>query len=234
MAKPTTKSASRHEMVMDQLMEAAERLFARQGVAGTSLQQLAEEIGLTRTGIYHYVRGKDEMLEALVRGFTLDTAENLEELAAAGDRPAIERLSEGVFNMARKVAEHPQRFRLLLTSEGAFPESLAKQYRRARRRTLAALTDLVSQAISEGSCRPVDAQLAAFSLLGTCNWIAFWYPRAEGAGALTPEDVARKLADIALGGLITDRVAPRGDGVAHVIALLREDLSRLEHMIENP
>jgi AcrR family transcriptional regulator len=233
MAKPKTKSASRHDMVLDQLMEGAERLFARQGVAGTTLQQLAEEVGLTRTGIYHYVRGKDEMLEMLVKGFTLDTAQNLEELAAARDRPAIARLREGLENMARKVAQHPQRFRVLLTSEGAFSEPLAKQYRQARRRTLAALTELVAQAISEGSCRPVDPELAAFSLAGVANWVAFWYPRAESAGALPPDDVAARLADIALGGIVTDRTPPNGEGIAHVIGLLREDLSRLEHMVED-
>jgi AcrR family transcriptional regulator len=55
MPKPTTKSAARHEMVMGQIMEAAERLFAQQGVAGTSLQELADAVGLTRSGIYHYV-----------------------------------------------------------------------------------------------------------------------------------------------------------------------------------
>jgi AcrR family transcriptional regulator len=221
-------------MVIDQLMVAAERLFARQGVAGTSLQQLADEVGLTRTGIYHYVRGKDELLETLVRGFTLETARDLETLRADTDRPALERLREGVMHMARRVAEHPQRFRVLLTSEGAFPEAIAKQHRRARRRTLAALTDLISGAIREGSCRPVEPQLAAFSLLGVANWVAFWYPRAEGVAALVPEEVAERLTDIALEGLIVERAAKDGDGVSHVISLLREDLSRLERMIERP
>ncbi|WP_297835931.1 TetR/AcrR family transcriptional regulator, partial [Pseudomonas sp.] len=135
------KAPARYELVMNQLMEAAERLFAQKGVAGTSLQELAEAVGLTRTGIYHYVKGKDEMLETLVRGFTLETARDLERLTSADTGTAIERLREGVTNMACKVAQHPQRFRLLLTSEGAFPEALAKQYRTARKRTLAALTD---------------------------------------------------------------------------------------------
>jgi AcrR family transcriptional regulator len=202
-------------------------------VAGTSLQQLADEVGLTRTGIYHYVRGKDELLETLVRGFTLDTARDLETLRDASNRPALERLREGVMLMALKVAEHPQRFRLLLTSEGAFPEAIAKQHRGARRPTLAALTTLVSEAIREGNCRPVDPQLAAFSLLGVANRVAFWYPRAEGAGALAPEDVAQRLTEIALAGLLAERAVGGADWVAQVIALLREDLGRLERMVDN-
>lgn len=171
------------------------------------------------------------MLETLVRGFTLETARDLERLAAEDNLVAIDRLREGVTNMALKVAQHPQRFRLLLTSEGAFSESLAKQYRTARRRTLTALSDLVSQAIREGSCRAVNDELAAFSLLGVCNWVAFWYPHGEKTSSLTPSQLATHLTGIALDGLVAGRNASGAGGVAQMIGLLREDLDRLEGML---
>ena len=218
---------------MGQLMEAAERLFAQHGVAGTSLQALADEVGLSRSSIYHYVRGKDEMLAALVEGFTMHTARDMRRLANSDSRPASHRLREAVTNMALIVARHPQRFRLLLTSESAFPEPLGKQHRRARRETLAALEDLISQSIKEGSCRPVDRELAAFALLGVSNWVAFWYPRPAGAGAMDPERLATALASIALEGIVEERPPGERDGVSHVIGLLRDDLSRLERMLEH-
>jgi len=234
MAKPRTNSPARYDMVMGQLMEAAERLFAQHGVAGTTLQDLADAVGLTRTAVYHYVKGKDQLLEVLVRGFTVETAEDLRRLAASREGLAYERLREGVTNMAERVARYPQRFRLLLTSEGALPDSLAKQYLQARRQTLSALTDLVSQSISAGSCRAVDPELAAFSLLGASNWVAFWYPRRSGAGSKSPHEVAEGLADIALGGLLAERDSSDTDGVPHVLGLLRENLGRLERMLDKP
>jgi AcrR family transcriptional regulator len=232
MAKPTVKSAARHDLVMEQLMEAAERLFAQKGVAGTSLQELAEAVGLTRTSVYHYIRGKDDMLEVLVKGFTLHTANDLTRLSKSGEGRAVDRLREGVTNMALVVARNPQRFRLLLTSEGALPEALAKQHRRARRQTLVALETLVSQAISEGSCRPVEPELAAFSLVGVSNWVAFWYPYGAGSGAMEPERLASALAGIALQGLVDSRAAADEDGVRHVIGLLQDDVNRLAHMMD--
>jgi len=211
MAKPTTKSPVRHEMVMGQLMEAAERLFAEKGFAGTSLQELADAVGLTRTGIYHYITGKDALLEELVRGFTVETARELRSLASATS---------------------PQRFRLLLNSEGGLTDAVGKQYRKARRDTLASLRTLVSVAIDEGDCRPVDPELAAFALAGVSNWVAFWYPRRDGAPSQTPDAVARQLADIALGGLLSTRTDESG-GVAHALDLLREDVARLDHLLSN-
>jgi hypothetical protein len=168
----------------------------------------------------------------LVEGFTLQTAKDLEALAESKQGAAVRRLRDGVMHMALRIARNPQRFRLLLTIEGALPLALAKQYRGARRRTLAALESLVMQAIKEGSCKPVNHRLASFSLLGACNWVAFWYPQAEGLSAKSPEELADELAEMALGGLLSERPAPTSNSVAFVLGLLREDLHRLEHMVE--
>lgn len=218
-------------MVMNEIMEAAERLFVQQGVAGTSLQELAEAVGLTRTGIYHYIANKDDLLGLLVRDFTLDTAETLKALVDDTTRPAIERLREGVEASAIRAAEHPQRFRLLLTSEEAFPEDLAQLHRHARRDTLASLVALISEAINDGTCRPVAPELAAFSLMGISNWVAFWYPRPEGITGAPPRVMAKQLADIALGGLIvTDAEDARG-GVDGALQQLQSDVARLQHLL---
>jgi len=217
---------------MGQLMEAAERLFALKGVAGTSLQELADAIGVTRTGIYHYVSGKEEMLQALVEGFTFQTAQGLEVLANEKGRPAAARLYDGVSQMALRIAKSPQRFRLLLTTEGALPQGLAKQYRSARRRTLLALETLVKQAINEGACRAINPRLASFSLLGSCNWLAFWYPHTEGIEDNSPESVSADLAKLALQGLLSDRPAPAGSQISYLFGLLKDDLKRLESAVD--
>jgi len=228
---PDARTTSRHDMVMGQLMEAAERLFARQGFAATSLGELAAAVGLTRTGIYHYIRSKDDLLENLVRGFTLDTARDLERLVAAADAPALDRLRDGVTAIATKVATHPRRFLLMLHNEAAFSESLERQYRQARRRIIAAVSTLVEQGIAAGTFRPVDARLAAQSVVGSVTWASSWYPMDDGDGALPPQQMAVRLTDIALAGLVAPRPVATG-GIDELFGHLREDLSRLQHMIE--
>ena len=233
MAKPTLRSGTRHDLVLEQLMDAAETLFVRQGVAGTSLQELAEAVGLTRTGVYHYVSGKEELLEHLVRGFSLAAANEIQALADDVDRDAGVRLREAAIAMAARVAAHPQRFRLLLTSEEAFPPNLARQHRRARRKTLAAMSSLVSQGIKDGSIKPVDPELTAFALAGVANWVAFWYPRHEPAAQQTPQQVATALTDIALNGILTGAKEPSGEhAVSQAMAVLHEDLQRLQHLLD--
>lgn len=232
MPKPTVRTSGRHDLILDQLLDAAEGLFARQGVAGTSLSELADAIGLTRTGVYHYVKGKDELLEHLVRGFTLETADKLTDLAGEVSRPADVRLREGVSSMAKRIAEHPRRFRLLLTSEDSFPEAIAKQHRAARRATLDAMITLIDQVKAEGGARPVDTRLAAFALLGVTNWMAFWY-QADQVGDRTPQQVADLLTSIALDGVFSQR-ADSVDSLKGVVALLHEDVDRLSQFVDGP
>ncbi|MFG2941221.1 TetR/AcrR family transcriptional regulator [Streptomyces sp. NPDC048282] len=49
-----------------QVMEAASRCLARHGMAGTTLEKIAEESGLSRSHIRHYVGNRDDLLLALV------------------------------------------------------------------------------------------------------------------------------------------------------------------------
>src|SRR5262245_45299967 len=60
--------ASRRE----RLLNAAPRLFARQGYAATSLQELADAAGCSKSALYHHFASKDELLEASGEGFITD------------------------------------------------------------------------------------------------------------------------------------------------------------------
>lgn len=48
------------------LIDVAIELFKRHSVAGTSLQMISEELGLTKSAIYHHFRTRDELLSAVI------------------------------------------------------------------------------------------------------------------------------------------------------------------------
>jgi AcrR family transcriptional regulator len=59
-----TGSAS-HTAAQTRVIEAAFRLFADHGIGGTSLQMIANEIGVTKAAVYHQYRTKDEIVLAV-------------------------------------------------------------------------------------------------------------------------------------------------------------------------
>ncbi|WTW99843.1 TetR/AcrR family transcriptional regulator [Streptomycetaceae bacterium NBC_01309] len=55
------------EDTYDKVLSAAVELFAEHGFAGTSLQAIADRVGVTKAALYYHFRTKDELLDALLR-----------------------------------------------------------------------------------------------------------------------------------------------------------------------
>jgi AcrR family transcriptional regulator len=228
------QSTTRRDLVSNQILERAAALFAERGFANTSLQEVADALEISRPALYHYIRSKDDLLAALVHGITQQTAASLGEIAADGDLDPVQKLDRAIRDMVQRIAANPARFRLLVASEEMLPAPLAEEHREARRLALQHLSDVIQSGIDAGALRRVDASIAAFAILGMCNWVAQWYS-ADRKGAPAPERVADELAAIGIAGLSAEGGASAsGDGVASALARLRDDIDDLERRLTRP
>jgi len=64
------------------LIEVAVALFTRHSFAGTSLQMIADELGVTKAAVYHYFHTREELLAAVVQPLT-DQLQTIIETAEA-------------------------------------------------------------------------------------------------------------------------------------------------------
>jgi AcrR family transcriptional regulator len=64
------------------VLAAALKLFARRGVSGTSLQMIADEIGVTKAAVYQQFQSKDDIVRAVIA----PALEQLAEITAAAER----------------------------------------------------------------------------------------------------------------------------------------------------
>lgn len=70
MAVPTralSTRAAQAEQTRAQILETAQRLFAELGYDATSLQMIADELGLTKAAVYYHFRAKSDILRAAMR-----------------------------------------------------------------------------------------------------------------------------------------------------------------------
>lgn len=228
--KRAPASTARRELVENELYEHATRLFAERGFAGTSLQDIADALGITRPALYYYVKSKDDLLAKLV---TEVTNGPLDEINALVDEPgldAVTMLRRVVEVLVRRRATQPERFRLLIRSEAELPEGLTAAYDESRRAVLRTIASVVEQGILTGRFRPVDARVAALGVLGMCNWVAWWF---HPGGKDQVDSVMDQLSDMAVNALRRpDDHVPDGDGPAAAIKLLRQDLDHLERLLD--
>src|SRR5437879_5527040 len=70
------------------ILDAALDVFSEHGFEGSSLQQIADRLDLTKAALYYYFRSKDELLEALVEPAITGIDEILDACSAEPDTPA--------------------------------------------------------------------------------------------------------------------------------------------------
>jgi len=190
----------------DRLVEVyrtAAQIILRKGYDATSINDIANALGMTKAGLYHYINGKQELLFDIMN-FGLD------------------QLEEEVVNPAHSIADPAARLRFIITSharlvtrgDGAITALVDEitaltpvQYRKITRRKRAhfdRLRAVLDTLKAEGMLQDVDTTVATFSLLGMINWLSRWFRQDR---ALTEEQVADEIAKIALNGLLP---APAG------------------------
>ena len=184
---------------VESLLAVAVEVFNERGYDGTSMNDLADRLGIAKSGIYHHVAGKEELLSrALDRA--LDGLEAMVAQANAGDAPAIIRLEALVRGSVEVLqAELPYVTLLLRVRGNTEIERAALKRRRAIDHAVA---DLVAAAEHDGDIRSdVDPATAARLLFGLVNSIVEWYRPGRPLPGEAP--LADTVCAMALDGLRT-------------------------------
>src|ERR1700678_4842069 len=149
-ATRTRTSSSRRELVMSEILEHATRLFAERGYDGTTLQDIADAIGITRPGLYNYISSKEQLLAELVRDVSENTVRIVRGVRLRTDLSSVEKLRTVVRALVLQRAGAPERFRVLDRAEAALPEEVAALHLKARRKVLAELRTIIEDGVSRG------------------------------------------------------------------------------------
>lgn len=228
-APTNQRSTTRRDLVEGQIIAEATRLFAERGFAGTNLKDIAEATGLTRPALYHYVSSKEDILAKLVTELAELPAQALKAVSVEKGLTEPERLRKMAHAVALLQASGPTRFQILIRSEADLPAELAERYADNRRRVLKQFVAVIEAGMASGAFRAVDGRVAALSILGQCNWVAWWH---HDGTAEENERIAGQIADLAVASVVADEVG-EGDPRRRSLARLRRELDYLERFIDD-
>ena len=96
----------RHQQVAEDILAKAGTLFDELGYGRTSLQDIADAVGIARPSLYHYFRSKEEILAVLVERTTLSREVIADEVARM-EAPPLERLSALLRRIGHAIAANP-------------------------------------------------------------------------------------------------------------------------------
>ena len=181
----------------EQILQAAQKLFADQGFRETNLNDVATQLGFRRQAVYHYFRSKEEILYELI-----DRAGTAVEMSAQptldADIPPPEKLAEIVRNHVRQLLTNVDVFRIQFTELAKLSGDRADTLRRAMVAYVRRIAAVIEAGQRDGTFVDIDPMTQALLIVGMCNATTEWFGKA--ARGLSIEEVADHAARLALSG----------------------------------
>jgi AcrR family transcriptional regulator len=224
---PVQETNARSTLMAKSILETAVRLFDKRGYTETRMQDIADDMGVTRPSLYYYFKSKEEILVALL--LDLASADKVLEGVDNSSVPPLARLRELMLRIGAQVVDQPARLRIVVRNFAQVPEPFRKDFTDQRHRVRQGLTQAIRAAITAGALRPVDPELTTSIIFGAITGIPDWYHPANASGA---RETVETITSMLLDG-IAFPAAGRYDGtVPGVIRRMTEDLAYLGQLYD--
>lgn len=164
------------------ILRHAAQVFAAKGYEGASIRDISRSSGVSLSGLYYYVKSKQELLY-LIQIYTFKTILARLEQRLAGCSDSEERLRILVHNHVDYFLRHPLEMKVLSHEDDALEGEYRKEVAEIKRRYYQIALEIFEGLRKRGGGR-INSRVAVLSLFGMMNWIPTWHrpqvdPQAE-------------------------------------------------------
>lgn len=190
------------EYKRSRIVEEASTLFYERGYEATSVDLIAEGLGVTKPFVYSYFRNKAAILQAIYERQAARLLDAIQE-AAKTSGPPEDRLRAFVKLFVKDNITQQVSSGVFLQEEKHLSEDALARIRKIQREFDSRLAELIQEGIDAGVFRVADAKIASLCISGMVRWVHRWY---REDGRLTADEVCDRIAEAAL-----NLVCYRGD-----------------------
>ena len=188
-----TKKSAKRELI---LAEAA-KLFKDRGYSGTSMRDLAGQVGMEAASMYNHIKSKDELLDTICFRISDTYISQLAEIERT-DSPYGEKIKALVRLHIRLMVEDGAAVSVANHDWKYLPEPRLTEFKQARKNYEKGFAALIEAGIAASEFRPVNASVALFTVLSAVRWVELWYRPGRG---LTAQELENNIITVLLGGL---------------------------------
>jgi AcrR family transcriptional regulator len=203
---PAMRTAERRELLDDpaapaagedtphRILDEAEALFSERGYVGTTVQQVADRLGITKAALYyHFPQGKAEIFVELMRRHIRRLHRGLLQAIEAGEsaRERLERMAERIAAQA-PAGDVEKLRRELIHIDEASCASLCEEF---RSHVFQTIHNVLRQGVEAGELREHDSEFVTRIFLNTASGVAGGCPAAHPLPANAPGALVALLID---------------------------------------
>lgn len=187
----------------ERIVAAAVDMFYQHGFGHTTLDQVAEQMGMTKPFIYAHFSSKTELLAAICAqgiGVSLQAIDR----ALGSDGTSRERLAAFANDFMLAVLESQKHIAIYTREEKNLDPADREKIQNMRREFDRKLTGLLDQGVAKGEFNIDETPLAALAIGGIASWASVWF---RPGGRLAAQDIARRMAGFMLALTQVDKPA---------------------------
>ncbi len=178
----------------ERILEEAVKLFYERGFTGTTLDDIAAELGVTKPFIYTHFRSKTDLLAALCKPTIELSLEAVTRAAKSAGSPTA-RLNRAIADFTKVVLSRQANIAIYFREEKNLAPDALGEINALRKRFDRVLSNLLTEGVAAGEFDIGDVNLTALAIGGMISWAYTWH-RPEGRLAL--DEMCQRMADLAL------------------------------------
>lgn len=185
-----------------EILDAAARIFLEKGYSATSIQDIADAVGILKGSLYHYVRSKEDFLHIIIKTVYDQALADIAAVVALDVEP-LEKLAAFVRAHVVFAADHLTAYSIQIRELDQLGDERRDEIRAGGDAYLDALQGILEEGQAQGVVdKQLDARLAGIIIMGQLNAMTRWY---SSSGRLP----AAELGDV-YAGMIVSSVASDG------------------------
>jgi TetR/AcrR family transcriptional regulator, cholesterol catabolism regulator len=200
---PRRNDATRTKRRQREIIDAAAEIFHRKGYSETSVQDIAEAVGILKGSLYYYIDSKEDLLFQMLLEVHEDAKGIVEETGALDASP-LEKLRAYVQRHVEYNAQNLSKIAVYYHDFGLLTAKRKRAIMNQRRYYEQFVIGLIEDAKADRTvASALDASLAANAIFGVVNWIYTWY---RPSGSASPEYLGQLYAELVINGVTSGNI----------------------------
>jgi AcrR family transcriptional regulator len=186
------------------VIEAAIRVFHKKGYASASIQDVADEVGVLKGSLYHYIDSKEDLLARIFEDSAGQFEGMLAEVGTVEGSP-VARLRHFAHQCSLWYLQNIERVAIYVNEWERLSGKRLKEVKRIRLAYEKQLGGLIGEVKAAGEApADLDVNYATYFTFGALNGLPTWYRRR---GADPAETIADRYAEMIVATVVGDRPA---------------------------
>ncbi len=197
------KSPSNHKKTnkkLNEILKTSVNLFYKKGFSGTSLNDIAEKIGIQKPTIYHYIKSKNELLFIILNNFLdLLLLSHIEATKEIEDK--FEKLIKIIINQIKTHAKLRKETAIFVREVDLLPKKYKTKIREKEEKYLTVVADDIRKIFGDKKGLFLDPKIIPLTILSYANTVN----RLFSFKFLQKEEILRIISETLVNGILPQK-----------------------------